>query len=210
MIRPARHHSFWSKASPSTCLCGGGLIIMASDRLAHAMTAAGALIWVYFFSVLAVHAGSRIFPRWGRSALLVFLTTFITSIFVFLLWIISPLCVLEMFFAISLVPIICMASGIFDRFKTQSLSDKLLNSFSEAVLLGLLMVILALIREPFGYLSLSLPGGAQGIVLLFSFEEESFLPIRVVASSCGALLLSGYFLGLYRYFKAVEALRGSK
>ena len=183
---------------------------MASDRLAHAITTASALIWVYFLSMLAYHAGSRIFPRWGRSALLVFLTSFVASIFVLLLWIISPLCVLEMFFVISLVPIICMASGIFDRLETHGLSDKLLISFSEAMLLGLLIVIFALIREPFGYLSLSLPGGTQGIILLFSFEEESFLPIRLIASSCGALLLSGYFLGLYRYFKTVEAMKEDK
>ena len=210
MIRPVQRHSFWRNASPLTCLCGGGLIIMASDRLAHAITTAGALIWVYLLSMLAVHAGLRIFPRWGRSALLVVLTSFIASIYVLLLWIISPLCILEMFFIISLVPVICMASGIFDRLETQYLYDKLFISFSEAVLLGLLIVIFAIIREPFGYLSLSLPGGTQGIVLLFSFEEESFQPIRLIASSCGALLLSGYFLGLYRYFKTVETSKGEK
>ncbi len=63
----------------------------------------------------------------------------------------------------------------------------------------------ALIREPLGFLSLSLPGGAQGIILLFSFEKEAFLPIHVIASSSGALLLLGYGIGLYRYFRSVNA-----
>lgn len=105
-----------------------------------------------------------------------------------------------MFFIISLVPVICMASGVLERFETQTLREKCFSSLSEALLLGLLIVIFALIREPLGYVSLSLPGGVQGSVL-FSFREESFLPVRLIASSSGALLLLGYFLALYRYYR---------
>jgi hypothetical protein len=45
---------------------------------------------------------------------------------------------------------------------------------------------------------------------LFSFSTESFLPIHVIASSCGALLLLGYLLGLYRYLKIKYTPREDK
>jgi len=205
MTSQMRHRIFWSNASPAVCLSGSGLLIMASDRLAHAITVAGALLWVYCLSTLAVHFGARFFPQRGRPALLVCLTSFVASVYLLLLWIISPLCVLQMFFVISLVPIVCMISGTLDRLAAASPAEKLFNSFSEALILGMLIVIFSIIREPLGYLSLSLPGGAQGIILLFSFEAESLLPIRLVASSSGALLLLGYFLGLYHYYRAVKS-----
>jgi len=192
---------FHNDAPLLTCLSGAALLIMASDRLAHAITVAGALIWVYALSSLAAYAGARFLPQRGRTLLLAFLTSFFAGAYLLLLWILSPLCALETFFVISLIPMFCMVSGILKQLETQSMDDVLLDFFSEALMLGGLIVIFALIREPLGYLSLSLPGGARGMVLLFSFSTESFLPIHVIASSCGALLLLGYLLGLYRYLK---------
>ena len=204
MTGQLRHRIFWSNASPAVCLSGSALVIIASDRLAHAIVIAGALLWVYCLATLAVHVGSSVFPRQGRGTLLVCLASFIASIYLLLLWIVAPLCVLQMFFVISLVPVVCMLSGTLDRLADQSLKEKIFNSFSESLIIGMLIIFFAIIREPLGYLSLSLPGGAQGIILLFSFENEALLPIRLIASSCGALLLSGYFLGLYRYYRAVK------
>ncbi|MDR1318104.1 MAG: hypothetical protein LBJ90_00640 [Treponema sp.] len=37
---------FWGAASPLAGFAGGGLLIMASARLAHALLAAGALFWI--------------------------------------------------------------------------------------------------------------------------------------------------------------------
>jgi hypothetical protein len=192
---------FHNDAPLLTCLSGAALLIIASDRLAHAIAVAGALIWVYALSSLAAYAGARFLPQRGRTLLLAFLTSFFAGAYLLLLWILSPLCALETFFVISLIPMFCMVSGILKQLETQSMDDVLLEFLSEALILGGLIVILALIREPLGYLSLSLPGGARGMVLLFSFSTESFLPIHVIASSCGALLLLGYLLGLYRYLK---------
>jgi len=200
MIAKLRHRLL-GNASPLSTLCGGGLLIMASDRLAHALTILGALLWVYCLSTLAVYAGSKVFPRRGGSVLLAFLTSFVAGIFALLLWIMSPLCAMEMFFAISLVPIVCISSGILQKTESQSLKERIFNSLWEALVLGIVIVIFAIIREPLGYLSLSLPGGPQGIVLLFSLEKEFFLPVHLIAGSCGALLLLGYFLGLYRRYR---------
>jgi len=198
----------WKKTSPLACLYGIGLLIIASDRLAHALNITGALLWVYCLSMLAEHAGSRIFPRRGKKALLVVLASFVTSFYLLLHWIISPLGALPTFFAISLVPMLYVSSGILERIGKKSLGEKFLESVSEALLLGVLIIILALIREPVGYMSLSLPGGVQGIVLLFSFDPESSVAVRLISSSSGALLILGYCYGLYRHYKAKKTQGG--
>jgi hypothetical protein len=84
------------------------------------------------------------------------------------------------------------------------MSEAAIRAFAEAAVTGALIVILSIIREPLGFLSLSLPGGQHGIIRL-SFESGSFLPIRIIASSAGALLLLGYGVGLYRYMRSREA-----
>jgi Na+-transporting NADH:ubiquinone oxidoreductase subunit NqrD len=205
MNRQVHRHVFWRSTSPLACLSGVALLIIASDRLAHAIIATIALIWVYCLSLLAVRISVRFFPRRGRMPLLAFLCSFIAGVFLLMLWILSPLCALESFFVISLVPMHCIASGVFKRLETINLDDAILDSFSESLLLGLLIVIFALIREPIGFLSLSLPGGTQGIILLFTFKSDFFLPVSLVSGSSGALLLLGYLLGLYRYLRAKYA-----
>jgi Na+-translocating ferredoxin:NAD+ oxidoreductase RnfE subunit len=192
---------FNNDASMSACLSGAALLIMASDRLAHAITVALALLWVYCLSVLTAHSGARFFPQRGRTAVLVFLSSFFTGSFLLLLWFFSPLCALETFFVISIIPMFCIFSDIYGRLESFSLKDALSSAASESLILGALVVIFAFIREPLGYLSLSLPGGAKGVIMLFSLDAESFFPVHVIAIPSGALLLLGYFLGLYRYFK---------
>jgi len=207
MSNPVQYRIFYSDTAPLACLSGAALLIMASDRLAHAITAAGALVWVYCLSSLAAHAGAKIFPRQGKAVMLAFLTSFFAGLYLLLLWMLSPLCAIESFFVISIIPMFCMVSGIFKQLETLNMDDAFAASCSEALILGALIAIFALIREPLGFLSLSLPGGTQGIILLFSFKIESFLPIRLIASSAGALLLLGYFLGLYRYLRVQHGLR---
>ena len=196
-----RYRVFPGGASPLAFLSGAALLILATDRLAHAVIAAGALVWVYCLSSLAVYAGARILPRRNVSFLITFLCSFMAGAYLLLLWLLSPLCALETFFVVALTPIFCPETRIFRRLKTTGLGDTVLNALCEALFPSALIIIFAVIREPLGCLSLSLPGGAQGIILLFSFETESVFPMRIIASSSGALLLLGYSLALYRYFR---------
>jgi hypothetical protein len=199
-------HIFWGSRSPLASLCGGALLIIASARLAYALIVAGALLWVYGFSVLAVYPGSRLFPSRGKPLILIFLSSFIGSVYLLALWFTSPLTALEVFFPVSLVPLFCAGSGIFKRTESLALDEALGRAFSEAAVFGGLLILFALIREPLGFYTLSLPGSSRGITPLFVFEE-GFLPIRLVASSAGALLLLGYGVGLYRYFRKIHAPR---
>jgi hypothetical protein len=196
--------------SPVGVLPGCGLLIISSGRLSHAITAVGALVWVYGLTTLVIYAAARIFPRHGGTTLVSFLASFMAGCYLFTLWLLSPLCALESFFAVSLVPVFYMASGASKRFNALSAEDSFFSSFFEALSLGVLLLAFALIREPLGFMSLSLPGGAQGSVMLFFFDAESFLPIRLIASSGGALLLLGYFWGLYKSMNSVEVQEGDK
>ena len=196
-----RYRVFPGGPAPLAFLSGAALLILATDRLAHAVIAAGALVWVYCLSALVIYAGAKIFPRRNVSFLVPFLASFMAALFLLLLWLLSPICALETFFVIALTPLFCLETRIFGRLKTTGLGDSVLNALCEALFPSALLVIFSIIREPLGCLSLSLPGGAQGIILLFSFEKESVLPIRIIAGSSGALLLLGYSLALYRYFR---------
>jgi len=191
------------KISPAAVFPGCGLLIIASGRLSHAITAVGALVWVYGLTTLAIYAAAKFFPRHGRTILISFLASFIAGCYLFILWLLSPLCALESFFAVSLVPVFYMSSGSSKRFNAlngafYSAEDSFFSSFFEALSLGVLLLAFAVIREPLSYVSLSLPGGPQGSVMLFSFNVESFLPVQLIGSSGGTLILLGYFWALYK------------
>jgi hypothetical protein len=174
---------------------------MASSRLAFALVCAGALLWVYALSALAAFPCRRLFPRRGKTLVLVFLSSFTGLLCLLALWFISPVLAMENFFILSLVPFTCAGSGLFERLESRPLNEVLSRALGEAAALGGLVIAFSLIREPLGYLSLSLPGGALGISTIFSAEMENFLPLRLVSGSAGALLLLGCGLGLYRYFR---------
>jgi hypothetical protein len=177
---------------------------MASCRLAYAILCAGALLWIYSISVLSVFPSRRFFPRCGVRLVLVVLCAVSGSLYLLLLWFINPLLGMEIFFIVSFSSLVCPGSGIFERIKTMDLGEAVSRALHEAAVLAFLIIAVALIREPLGCLSLSLPGGKRGIIRLFSSGTETFLPIRVFASSSGALLLLGYGTGFYRYFKKLR------
>jgi uncharacterized membrane protein len=72
----------------------------------------------------------------------------------------------------------------------------------EAFTLSGIIVGLALIREPLGFGTISVPGGAEGIIELFDLKKVwSIVPISIISVSGGGLLLFGYVIALYRYLK---------
>jgi putative effector of murein hydrolase LrgA (UPF0299 family) len=77
--------------------------------------------------------------------------------------------------------------------------DALARALLEALVLGALLVALALIREPWGLGSLSIPGGIFGIIVLFSYNTGGIVPLRIISSSTGAFLLLGYGVALFRF-----------
>jgi len=203
-----RRRVFLGDLSPFAFLSGGALLVIASDRLAHALTTLAALAWVYCLSALAAFGAGRFFPKRGGTVVFAFVASFAAGTFLLLLWFLFPLGAMQVFFVVSLVPAICAGSGLFRRVGDAGPIGALRIAFAEAMAAGSLVVALSLIREPLGFRSLSLPGGAQGIMLFYPFGEESPLFLRLLSGSFGALILLGYLLWLYRGAKAKRAVEG--
>jgi hypothetical protein len=174
---------------------------MASVRIAYALLILGALLWVYELTVLVSISCRRYFPRRGRGLISVFLASFMGSVFLMLVYFINPSLAMETAFLIILTPISCIASGIGERIKGMDIKDALGRALTEALVLGGLIIALALIREPWGFGSFSVPWGQQGITMLVNVESSRFFPVQVVSSSTGGLLLLGYALALFRRFQ---------
>lgn len=176
------------------------IIIIASSRLAFALIAAGALLWVYCLTVLVVFFLHRILPRQGKGVILVFLSSLISALFFLVFQLISPLLALEIGCIIALVPCCFIGSRIVERINFFDIVDAILVAVIEAAMVSIVAIAVSLIREPLGFSSLSVPGGTTGVIELFTARdaESSFFPIRILASSAGALLLLGYGFALVR------------
>jgi hypothetical protein len=204
MRTPFDSHAFWGVQSPLSTLAGGSLLILASSRFSFALVCTGSLLWVYCLTALVVFAAYPVLPYKGRRGLFVLLSALIGSFYLLLLSFLSPLLVLNTFFFLILSPVCFISSGFLERMlpddgsKRPAIKDVLIRSFSGAAILGVLILGLSLIREPIGFAALSFPGGAQGIVTPFSAVDEGFFPLRIVASSAGALILLGYGIALFR------------
>jgi len=189
-----QHHVFWGKNSPLTTLGGAAILVIASGRISFALICSFSLIWVYVFTMLAVKLGGNFFPSLGRNAVLLFISSLSAGIFLILLWIFDPLLALESCFFIFLVPAIFTASGLCDSMAQYDILEALSQALVEALILGVLVLGISLIREPLGFGSISVPG----LGLIRFIGEE---PIRFFQVSAGAFIIMGYGNAIYRYFR---------
>ena len=195
-------HLFWGSYSPLSLLGCAGLIILASTRFAFALICTGALIWVYGLSAL-IYSGARpILPVRGKMAVLLFLSSFLCGIFMFLAGLVNPLLIMGTGFFLILVPPCCLGSHFFEASESEYPVEVFSRALLEALVLGGIILALALIREPLGMGTLSFPGGAQGILDIFSSTDtDSFIPARLLSTSAGGLILLGYGTTAFRYFR---------
>jgi len=205
-------NSFWGSLSPLGGLAGAGLLIMASARLSWAIIVVGSLLWVYgltalTFSFLLKTFGKNIFPEKGIVSLNICIASFFGSIYILLFWLLSPFAAFEVLLLLLLVPLFFAGSGIVQQIQDQSENylvdffEHVSDAVSQAVFLGGLLIAFSIVREPLSYCSLTLPGTYQGMITIIQFNDDSFLPINIFASSAGALLLLGYIICLYQYGK---------
>jgi len=202
MSRRFSSHLFWGSHSPLSALTGAGLIIMASSRFSFAILCAGALLWVYGLTALVFSASRQIMPNRGRKLILLFLSAFFCGIFMLLIGFINPLLILGTAFFLVMVPPCCLGSGFFEASESFPVDEVLYRALLEAAVLAGIILAIALIREPLGMGTLSLPGGVQGILEVFDVrKEDTFIPIRFLAASAGGLALLGYGTALFRYYR---------
>jgi hypothetical protein len=174
---------------------------MASGRTAFAIVAGGALIWVYGWTVLVSSFGKPILPQKGKSLIFVFLSSFFGSLYLMLLYFISPFLAMETTFLVMLASLSCISSEICRRVEALDPEESISRAALEALVLDLPLIALALIREPLGFGSLSVPGGPQGIIELFNIDGGVYFPVQIIAGSAGAFLLLGYGLALFHHFR---------
>lgn len=207
-----QQHHFWGENSPLGGLTGIGLLIMASARLSWAITVSVGLFWIYgltalTFAFLASPACKKIFPQTGRIYVFVCLASFFGSIYILIFWLLSPFAVVEVLLPLLLVPLFCTISEIPQRIillsdKTNiDIVDCVTDAISQAAVLAGLLIAFSLIREPLAYSSLSFPGTNQGMIVIVHFWESAIFPAGIFTASAGALLLLGYFICLYQYFR---------
>jgi hypothetical protein len=194
MNTQTQSHLFWGIHSPLTALTGAGLLIIASGRIAFALVCTLSLVWVYVFTLTAAKLGGEQLPHWGRNAILLFISSLGAGIFSILLWIFNPVLALETAFLIFLSPVIFMASGLCERVLVYDMLEVLSQAAAEALILGVLILALSLIREPLGFGSISVPG-----LDIIRFVREE--PLRIFQASSGALIILGYGCAVYRYFR---------
>jgi len=195
-------HIFWGFHSPLSTLSGAALIIMASSRLSFALICASALIWVFGLTVLSYSCAHSILPTRGRMVILLFLSSFFCGIFAILLSLLNPLLVLGTFFFLVLVPPWCMSTGFFEAVESLDPFEAISRALLEALVFSGIIIAISFIREPFGMGTLSFPGSVQGIMEIYEGQSaRTFLPGRILSISAGGLLLFGYIIALYRYFK---------
>jgi hypothetical protein len=189
-------HPFWGAHAPLVTLSGGSLLILASNRFSYALICVLALLWVYIFTALALRIPVLNRQKWG--GLVVFLSSFIAGIFVLILFLICPILAMDSLLFLVLCPLCCVSSGVLWRIEKLDIGEAVFQSYIEGMILSALILALALIREPLGYGTISLPGGRQGILCPIMFPEESFLPVQILSSSAGAFFLLGYGIALFR------------
>jgi Na+-transporting NADH:ubiquinone oxidoreductase subunit NqrD len=114
------------------------------------------------------------------------------------LFLLNPFLAWSLSLALLLVPVLAVDTGVCMRFINLSPRDAVLRAFAEGLFWSALILAFALIREPIGNLSLSLPGGSRGImefVFNKTLQEDA---VRLVSVSAGALILVGYFIVIVR------------
>jgi hypothetical protein len=210
---------FWGSFSPLGGLTGFGLLIIASSRLSWAILVAVSIIWVYIIcgilgSILSSKKINKFFPVHGRVSIYTCLAFLFSAIFLFLIWMFSPLASLEVFLPVLLIPFFYIGSGCFnDILKSENVSADIsvnikrnvISSASEAVILAVILIAFSIIREPLSFNTLTVPGTNKGSIALLSFKEDAFFQIKILANSAGALLLLGYSIGIYKYLRSIYA-----
>ena len=199
MIHRFESHLFWGTYSPFSSLMGVCLIILASVRFAFALFCTGALIWVYALTVLIYSKSGKLMPVQGQKLILLFLSTFLCGIFIFIFSFINPLVVYRTAYILLLIPPIFIGSGLAEASKTVDPIKAFSKALLEAAVLSGIILGIALIREPLGMGTISFPAGVSGITE--TKGESGFVPLGILSVSAGGIMLFGYLLALYRFLK---------
>jgi hypothetical protein len=184
--------------SPLSSMGGMALFLIASSRFSYAITAAGALLWVFVLSAFINMARHGIVSKVRNKMLNVMLSSFAGSLYFFLLYMLNPLLAMETGLICTLAPVFFIGSQFCAALENSPADDIFLESGYEPLSLGCLTIAFSLVREPLGFATLSIPGGKHGVIELFSTQGGHSYPMQLISSSTGALLLLAYIIVILR------------
>jgi hypothetical protein len=180
-------------------MSGTTLFIIAGSRFSFAISAAGALIWVFTISAFIDTARHGIISDARNKMFNVVLASFSGSLYFFLLYLLNPLFATETVLVYALVPVFFIGSKFCLLLENQLADDVIREALYEPLSLAGLTLGFSLIREPLGFATLSIPGGKRGIIELFVPQGGYSYPVQLISNSTGALFLLAYIIVISRY-----------
>jgi Na+-translocating ferredoxin:NAD+ oxidoreductase RnfE subunit len=185
----------WGAHSPLMSLTGIALIIASSSRLSSAILVFFVLAAIHIITLAIMYAGKPIIPEKYKTAITIMLVTFITSLFYLVVSMIHPVSAWELELVIFLIPITFLSSHLERKDHQFSPGEEIMIGAKQSVILGGIIVVIALIREPLGYGTLSLP---------FSNKTMNFMPeaireravLHVFAAPFGGFLITACLIAL--------------
>lgn len=193
-------HPFWGKKSPFAQAAYIPILLYTSTRLSIAIISTAALIWTFILSSISILAAARLIPSRFKVLVHVFISSFWTLVFGILIFLFSPILFLEIQFPLALTAVVFILSGLGDNMDTETSSAVMKKSIIQSIIIGAIILLFSLVREPFGFGALSLPS-REGIVEILTSEIAYDMAIRTVALTSGGLILLGFVVGFYRIFK---------
>lgn len=195
-------HPFWGTRSPLAHFSYIPFLLVSSTRFSIAIIGSLALIWTYLLSSLTCLAADLWIPKTYKTIISVLISSFWSFLFGFLVNLFSPLLFHELLFLLSLVPVVYIFSELGKKNTDKSFKDTLNQVIIRALVLSGIMLLLSLIREPFGFGSISLPT-KEGITAILTSDIAADMSVRIFATTGGGLILLGFVMGFYRIFRAM-------
>lgn len=176
-------------------LTGLALIIAASPRLSCSIIVFFLLMAISVMTLAVMHLGKSIIPEKYKTALIIMIVNFFTSLFYLIIDMINPISALEVYFTVFLIPITFLSSYFEKKAGNLSVSEEIIRGAKQASILGGIIIAVSLIREPLGYGTLSLPFSNKPMHLLPESIEEQVV-MQVFSAPFGGFIIAACIIAL--------------
>jgi len=193
-------HPFWGKRSPLAQVSYIPVLLGASSRLSIAIMCSAALFCVYIQSSVTILVTTRFIPTTFKLYIHVLICSFWALAYGLVEYLFSPVLFYETQFPLVFTAVLYMISGLGQSIEVDRISNAMKKTVVQAMVVGFIILTFALIREPFGFGSLSLPT-RDGISEILTSELSADLAFRSIATTSGGLILLGFVIGFYRIVK---------
>jgi len=188
---------FWGSDGHLSSLSNFVLLFAVTSRMAHAILISLVVFLVFTITSLVMKASAILVPRRHDFFIRVLIVSAFTAVASRLFSIFWPITVRDCAFYLGAIPL-CYLSGSFNlRCESKSPLAALILSIKDTLVFSALAFALALVREPFGYGAISVPG-PEGVIEFFGLNAVTNVGARFASAGAGAFILIGYLVALYR------------